>query len=158
MYRAVTRRLDTKLCPVRCSMCLNTTKPKSGKIVAIFPFYQSEPQSRHSLYLILSENLSHRAAEETRGFAKDLKSLFGFLRSFSSEKDLKPRGSDWRRSRPSAGGTGAKRPYWRRSSLGSVEEADFFVLLHGEGAEFGCVEVFGVHIDGADLAVIVGCE
>ena len=45
-----------------------------------------------------------------------------------------------------------------RSCLGSVEEADFFVLLHGECAEFGCVEVFGVHIDGADLAVIVGCE
>ena len=101
----------------------------------------------------LSDNSIHRAAEETGGFAKDLKSLFGFLRSFSSEKDLKP--PEALKAKPSP-----RRRHWSEALgvLRSVEEADFFVLLHGEGAEFGCVEVFGVHIDGADLAVIVGCE
>ena len=42
------------------------------------------------MYLISSEHLIHRAVLRTKSLAKELKSLFRFLRPFSSEKGLRP--------------------------------------------------------------------
>ena len=61
----------------------------------------------------------HRVVSQTQSFAKDLKSLFGFLRSFSSEKDLKPRGSDWSEASPRGSDWSAERDDWSEASIES---------------------------------------
>ena len=62
--------------------------------------------------------------------AKRQKSLFGFLRSFSSEKDLKPRGSDWSEA-PPAGGTVSKLKF----GLFFLAVIDFFSVKDGDSEE-----------------------
>ena len=57
--------------------------------------------------------------------AKRQKSLFGFLRSFSSEKDLKPRGSDWSAERDDSRRSRAT----PRERLLLLERSDYKALL-----------------------------
>ena len=65
--------------------------------LANIPANLVEQQTRHRFVCCTRVNTRFIGLEPltTTFCAKRQKSLFGFLRSFSSEKDLKPRGSDW---------------------------------------------------------------